>query len=351
MGSYDVQQVCLNGHQITDCYNRSPEFRKNFCDKCGERTIHECPECHHPIKGYYNVENVISMSETPIPSHCENCGKPYPWSVPKSHATSQSFPDDKDLHPWPIIQSYLQELSSDEISRIIGMSGLQVDWNLTEEQAYSHSTRKRAYLPRIQSAYNSLSDEKKLTVAWLVAKELKGINPELVDRVNSQLSLIGWEIGGNGLMIHDVDIREIFFPSGKQYDAYVKIRGIIQKASTSLFIIDPYIDSTVFQLLSSTSSSSLKTQILTYNLSTDFVHETHKFLSQYSQITIDVRKTKEFHDRFIICDNSECFHIGASIKDAGKKAFMISKIEDANNIRALIQQLQTSWNNGSIVSI
>ena len=85
MGHYDVKQVCLNGHQITDNYNRSPEFRKNFCPTCGEKTIHQCPECQHPIKGDYHVDGVIAIgtSEPDVPIHCENCGKPFPWTLKK----------------------------------------------------------------------------------------------------------------------------------------------------------------------------------------------------------------------------------------------------------------------------
>jgi hypothetical protein len=82
MGHHDVQQVCLNGHQITDNYNRSPEFKKNFCPECGEKTIHQCPECQHPIKGHYHTDGLF-VSTTPVPTHCENCGKPFPWTLRK----------------------------------------------------------------------------------------------------------------------------------------------------------------------------------------------------------------------------------------------------------------------------
>ncbi|WP_299789036.1 DUF2321 domain-containing protein [uncultured Shewanella sp.] len=85
MGSYDVQQVCLNGHQITDTYNQYPQHRKNFCDTCGEATIHQCQECNHPIQGDYHVDGVIGLgSETEIPTHCSNCGNQFPWTKKKS---------------------------------------------------------------------------------------------------------------------------------------------------------------------------------------------------------------------------------------------------------------------------
>jgi hypothetical protein len=84
MGHYDVQQVCLNGHQTTDRYNSSPQFRQKHCDKCGAATIHQCPKCEHPIKGDYQSETVIAIGDTtPVPTHCENCGEPYPWTKSK----------------------------------------------------------------------------------------------------------------------------------------------------------------------------------------------------------------------------------------------------------------------------
>ncbi|MBL3307802.1 DUF2321 domain-containing protein, partial [Klebsiella pneumoniae] len=45
MGHYDIQQVCLNGHQVTANYSSSPEFRRDFCATCGEKTITRCPSC------------------------------------------------------------------------------------------------------------------------------------------------------------------------------------------------------------------------------------------------------------------------------------------------------------------
>ena len=350
MDSYDIQQVCLNGHQITDSYNQFPQFRKNFCEKCGERTIHQCSSCNHPIKGFYHIDGVITTSNAPVPSHCENCGRPYPWSIPRMPATIASLPDKDDLHPWPIILSMLQELSSDEICRIIGLSGLQVNWNLTKEQSFSHTTRKRAYLPKIQCAYDILTDENKLSAAWIVAEEIRRIDDALISKINSKLYLIGWEISKNGLTTHNIQVKEIFFPTGKQHDAYVEIRNIVQQAIDSIYIIDPYIDSTIFQLMSSNSSPQLKVRFLTSNLSRDFSLEASKFISQNNQFQLEVRKTNAFHDRFIICDDTTCYHIGASIKDAGNKAFMISKLEDVNNINALFYQLQESWNKATIAT-
>lgn len=76
----DIQQVCLNGHQITDSYNNHPEYRKRFCQKCGKPTITKCPQCKASIPGHHYPKGVIVAIRTPVPSHCHNCGNPYPWS-------------------------------------------------------------------------------------------------------------------------------------------------------------------------------------------------------------------------------------------------------------------------------
>ena len=60
MGYHDIMQVCLNGHQITASYEEHPEFRKEFCDICGEKTITFCPQCKAPILGKYHADGVVA---------------------------------------------------------------------------------------------------------------------------------------------------------------------------------------------------------------------------------------------------------------------------------------------------
>jgi hypothetical protein len=84
MSHHDIQQVCLNGHQITDSYNSAPALRRAFCAQCGAETIIACPVCNYPIKGDFRVPGVVAIGfPTSVPEHCENCGKPYPWAKNK----------------------------------------------------------------------------------------------------------------------------------------------------------------------------------------------------------------------------------------------------------------------------
>ncbi len=106
MGTYDTQQVCLNGHQITDSYHRSPEFRRKFCNKCGAATIHACPNCGTEIKGEYDVPGVVAIGfRTPVPSHCESCGAPFPWANPAHPAA----PEGSDV--WGLIHPLVKNVA------------------------------------------------------------------------------------------------------------------------------------------------------------------------------------------------------------------------------------------------
>ena len=141
----------------------------------------------------------------------------------------------------------------------------------------------------------------------------------------------------------DQEVTELFFPRRTQHDAYVMLREILQRAQTSITVIDPYLDGSIFTMLATVSSNAVTVHLLTYNTPSDFPREARKFLSQYGNFTLEIRLTAEFHDRFIILDANECWHVGCSLKDAGNKAFMLSKMEDTANRDAFIRQHEASW--------
>jgi hypothetical protein len=90
-GEFDVAQICLNGHLITDEYNGSPERRKNYCDRCGEKTIFECPCCNQKIRGDYFFFRSLNRLKSnqfhrQFPYYCDNCGEPFPWTIRKLEA-------------------------------------------------------------------------------------------------------------------------------------------------------------------------------------------------------------------------------------------------------------------------
>lgn len=90
----------------------------------------------------------------------------------------------------------------------------------------------------------------------------------------------------------------------------------------------------------------MSVKILCAKIPADFVNEMKAWRAQYKDATLEVHTTREFHDRFIVLDDSVFWHIGCSIKDAGGKAFMLSRIQDDGNRVALLKQIADSWSAG-----
>lgn len=80
MGTFDIAQICLNGHVITEMAGGHPEYRKQFCTECGEQTIMACQNCNTNIKGYHHVPGVIGFFDYHKPKYCEKCGQAFPWT-------------------------------------------------------------------------------------------------------------------------------------------------------------------------------------------------------------------------------------------------------------------------------
>ena len=117
--------------------------------------------------------------------------------------------------------------------------------------------------------------------------------------------------------------KEGIFFDGQIYDAYVFINDLLKSAKSEVVLIDNYIDDTVFTLFSKYPNLKIKiyTQTITKQLSLDY----QKYQAQYQNI--ELLEFKNAHDRFIILDGIEIYHIGASLKDLGKKWFAFSKFE------------------------
>ena len=132
---------------------------------------------------------------------------------------------------------------------------------------------------------------------------------------------------------HEENIKQKIFFEGQIYDAYILIIDIIKKANKKILIIDNYIDDSVLKMLTK-KNKNVEVVILTSEKSNIQNIDIQKFNKEYP--ILKVAKTNKFHDRFIVIDNKEMYHLGASIKDLGKKCFGINKIEDVEIIEKIL---------------
>jgi hypothetical protein len=117
--------------------------------------------------------------------------------------------------------------------------------------------------------------------------------------------------------------NEGIFYNGQVFDAYNFVSKIIKSAKKSIILIDNYIDETVLTLLSK-RKNGVDAYIYSANITQKLKLDIEKFNAQYPKI--EIKTYKQSHDRFLIIDNKTVYHIGASLKDLGKKWFAFSKI-------------------------
>ena len=113
------------------------------------------------------------------------------------------------------------------------------------------------------------------------------------------------------------------FYDGQIYDSYSFISDLLRNAKSEIILIDNYIDDTVLTLFS--KIPNIKVTIYTTIISKQLKLDYEKYSKQYDNITL--KTFKDSHDRFLIIDKKEIYHIGASLKDLGKKWFAFSKIK------------------------
>ena len=124
------------------------------------------------------------------------------------------------------------------------------------------------------------------------------------------------------------------FCDGQIFDSYKFVSDLIRKAKTSIVLVDNYVDDTVLSMLDK-RKSGVSATIYTQSISKQLTLDLQKHNAQYAPI--DVRLIKNFHDRFLFLDEKTIYHIGASVKDLGKKVFGFSKLGlDAKQIMNML---------------
>ncbi|OHD93205.1 MAG: DNA-binding protein [Sulfurimonas sp. GWF2_37_8] len=114
------------------------------------------------------------------------------------------------------------------------------------------------------------------------------------------------------------------FYDGEIYDAYLFVSNLIKSAKESIVLVDNYLDESVLTMLCKREKNVTAT-LYTKNITAQLELDLKKHNAQYPKITL--KKFDASHDRFLIIDAKELYHIGASLKDLGKKWFAFSKFE------------------------
>ena len=153
-----------------------------------------------------------------------------------------------------------------------------------------------------------------------------------VNILKSQINKINSKIKENSLEFN----QNIFF-DGQIYDAYSFVNDLLKLAKSEIVLIDNYIDDTVFTLFS--KYPNINFTIYTSTISKQLKLDFEKYSKQYKNISLKTFKSS--HDRFLIIDKKEIYHLGASLKDLGKKWFAFSKMSlNSLNLDDILHKLE-----------
>ncbi len=122
----------------------------------------------------------------------------------------------------------------------------------------------------------------------------------------------------------EIKAKQGIFFDGQIFDAYNFVSSIVRNAQKSIILLDNFVDDSVLTIFNK-RKKGVSVIVFTKKISKELALDLEKYNSQYPSIVI--KKFGNFHDRFLIIDNTEVYHFGASLKDLGKKWFAFSKFD------------------------
>jgi len=128
----------------------------------------------------------------------------------------------------------------------------------------------------------------------------------------------------NAIEERSIKPKQGIFFDGQTFDAYQFVSDLIRTADKSIILIDNYVDDTVLTLFSK-RKTGVSLTVLTKTVSKQLEQDVKKYNKQFPKA--EVKKFSKSHDRFLIIDDSTIYHVGASLKDLGKKWFAFSKMD------------------------
>jgi len=217
-------------------------------------------------------------------------------------------------------------LNSREISNLKCQFGTS-SWGGKRKQPTVFTEQGIAMLSAVLHSETAVKVSIKIMCAFIEMRKLIQANGHIFQRVdNLEIKLIETDKKVEKILDAmdngDLKPKQGVFFDGQVFDAYKFVSDLFRIAKKSILIIDNYIDDSVLVRLVKVNKN-VKVTILTQSASPQLKLDIEKFSEQY--FPIEIRIFKRSHDRFIIIDDKEVYHFGASLKDLGKKWFGFSK--------------------------
>lgn len=224
---------------------------------------------------------------------------------------------------------FMFKLTEKEVETMVSQSVIPSKKHLGGTLPYAFTEQGVANLSSILNSDKAIEINISIIRAFVLMRKIINSNNLLISRIeNIEKKQINYDSNfekiSNLLQSNSIQIKEGVFFEGQVFDAHKFVSDLIRNAKNSIILIDNYIDDNVLSLFIK-RKSNVKLIIYTKSISKQLNLDLNKYNSQYEPIQI--MELTNCHDRFLIIDNKEIYHFGASLKDLGKKLFAFSKLE------------------------
>jgi len=224
---------------------------------------------------------------------------------------------------------FMFQLSENEVETMVSQNAIPSKQNLGGHLPYVFTEQGVAALSSVLTSERAIEVSVQIMRAFVAMRSFILSNAQLFHRLDGleRKQLVTDEKFKqifDALQQTDTHPKQGIFYDGQVFDAYKFVADIIRKAQTSILLIDNYVDDTVLTLFSK-RRKNVSVIIYTKNISKQLSLDLTKFNEQYEPINIE--EFKDAHDRFLMIDEKELYHIGVSLKDLGKKWFAFSRMD------------------------
>lgn len=176
------------------------------------------------------------------------------------------------------------------------------------------------------------------------------ITPALVAFKSFLNGVIKQETLGSQTAFEEIK-NELFIDENKPFAAYKAVTDIVNRTTSSLKMVDNYLESTSLDFFSGVNTKA-QVNILTKHLkpnAQNFKIALNRFLTEWGGNSIEIKTTTFFHDRYIIIDDIEVWHLGPSLNHLGVKPAMVSKLQDQEIAKHILFLFDTQWSVASSI--
>jgi prophage antirepressor-like protein len=256
-------------------------------------------------------------------------------TVPNVSMHIKAIYKEKELTKEPTVKKYLivQQEGNRKVTRDVEHYNLDVIISVGYRVNSLKATKFRQWATTVLKGY--ITNGYSVNTNKITFQKFENLELDMIELKKKQFNT-DIKIDNILNVIKDKSIKPTqgIFYNGQIFDAYSFIANLIREAKKNIILIDNFIDDSVLTLFS--KNQDIDITIYTNTISKQLLQDVEKYNAQYR--AINIKNFKDSHDRFFIIDNTQIYHIGASLKDLGKKWFAFSKM-DMQNIN-ILEKLQ-----------